>query len=262
MTEKAAPSKGTRPEGATNEADASRKVREMFTQIAPRYDLLNHVLSLQLDRVWRARAARRLRRLFVGPDGRIKRDVLDLCCGTGDLAIELHKRYWTQMTAVDFSHTMLIRAKEKGARLHSKDLIQLRPILLVEADGLKLPFADGSFDLVTAAFGFRNLANYEAGLREMQRVLKPGGTIGILEFTEPPAGFFGDFYRWYFRNVLPKIGGAISGDAAAYKYLPNSVARFFQPAELCELMRGVGLQNVEAAVWTGGTVALHTGIKQ
>jgi len=96
----------------------------------------------------------------------------------------------------------------------------------------------------------------------MQRVLKPGGTIGILEFTEPPAGFFGDFYRWYFRKVLPKIGGAISGDAAAYKYLPNSVARFFRPEELCELMRGVGLQNVEAAVWTGGTVALHTGMKQ
>ena len=132
----------------------------------------------------------------------------------------------------------------------------------IEADALELPFPDQSFDLVTSAFGFRNLANYEAGLREIQRVLKPGGSIGILEFTEPPAGPFGDFYRWYFRKILPKVGGAISGDAAAYKYLPSSVARFFRPDEFCELMRGVGLKNVEAAVWTGGTVALHTGVKE
>src|SRR5439155_1410995 len=133
---------------------------------------------------------------------------------------------------------MLVRAHEKSAT----DAGGAVPFL--ESDALRLPFANESFDLVTAAFGFRNLTNYEAGLREMQRVLKPGGTIGILEFTEPPAGFFGDFYRWYFRKVLPKIGGAISGDAAAYKYLPNSVARFFQPDELCDLMRGIGLQNV------------------
>src|SRR5262249_7532570 len=134
-------------------------------------------------------------------------------------------------------------------------------VSFLESDALQLPFANESFDLVTAAFGFRNLANYEAGLREMQRVLKPGSTIGILEFTEPPAGFFGDFYRWYFRKILPKVGGAISGDAAAYKYLPTSVSRFFRPEELCELMRSVDLKNVEATVWTGGTVALHTGVK-
>jgi len=252
MTQKNAPSKGTRPEGATSEADASRKVREMFAQIAPRYDLLNHLLSLQLDRVWRARTARKLKTILGRPDAL----VLDLCCGTGDLAFALKKNGKARVIGADFAHPMLVRANEKSAA----DTGSAVPFL--ESDALQLPFTDASFDLVTAAFGFRNLANYEAGVREMQRVLKPGGTIGILEFTEPPAGFFGDFYRWYFRNVLPKIGGAISGDAAAYKYLPNSVARFFQPAELCELMRGVGLQNVEAAVWTGGTVALHTGVKQ
>jgi demethylmenaquinone methyltransferase/2-methoxy-6-polyprenyl-1,4-benzoquinol methylase len=250
-TDKTELSKGTRPEGATNEADASRKVREMFTQIAPRYDLLNHLLSLQLDRLWRARTAKKLSPILSRPDA----VVLDLCCGTGDLAFALRKKGKARILGADFAHTMLVRAKEKSAETGGA-------LPFLESDALQLPFADESFDLVTAAFGFRNLANYEAGLCEMKRVLKPAGTIGILEFTEPPAGFFGDFYRWYFRKILPKVGGAISGDAAAYKYLPSSVARFFRPEELCELMRSVGLQRVDAAVWTGGTVALHTGVKQ
>jgi len=249
--QKTAPSKGTRPEGAANEADASRKVREMFTQIAPRYDLLNHLLSLQLDRVWRARTARKLKPILSRPDA----VVLDLCCGTGDLAFAMARKGKARIIGADFAHTMLVRANAKSATEANSRV----PFL--ESDALNLPFADESFDLVTAAFGFRNLANYEAGLCEMRRVLKPGGTIGILEFTEPPTGVFGDFYRWYFRKILPKVGGAISGDAAAYKYLPSSVARFFRPEELCELMRGIGLQNVEAAVWTSGTVALHTGLK-
>jgi demethylmenaquinone methyltransferase/2-methoxy-6-polyprenyl-1,4-benzoquinol methylase len=258
-SEKAAPSKGTRPEGTTSEADASRKVREMFTQIAPRYDLLNHLLSLDLDRIWRARTARRLRPILSRPDA----VVLDLCCGTGDLAFAMEKAGKARIIGADFAHTMLVRANEK-ARVGSGEVASSKSkrAAFVEADGLQLPFADGSFDLVTAAFGFRNFANYEAGLHEMQRVVKPGGTIGILEFTEPPEGLFGDFYRWYFRKILPKVGGVISGDAAAYKYLPSSVARFFRPEELCELMRTTGLQNVEAAVWTGGTIALHTGAKK
>jgi demethylmenaquinone methyltransferase / 2-methoxy-6-polyprenyl-1,4-benzoquinol methylase len=249
--EKSAPSKGTRPEGAASEADASRKVREMFTQIAPRYDLLNHLLSLELDRVWRRRTAQKLRPILSRPDA----VALDLCCGTGDLAFAMKKKGKARIIGTDFAHTMLLRANAKSFQEAEG------AIPFLEADALQLPFADGSFDLVTAAFGFRNLANYEAGLGEMQRVLKPGGAVGILEFTEPPAGLFGDFYRWYFRRILPKVGGAISGDAAAYKYLPTSVARFFRPEELCELMRGVGFRNVEAAVWTGGTVALHTGVK-
>jgi demethylmenaquinone methyltransferase/2-methoxy-6-polyprenyl-1,4-benzoquinol methylase len=130
-----------------------------------------------------------------------------------------------------------------------------------EADALRLPFADGLFDLVTTAFGFRNLANYEAGLREIQRVLKPGGTVAILEFAEPPEGRMGDLYRWYFCKVLPKIGGFISGDHAAYKYLPKSVARFFRPSELAAIMSAVGFDSVDYRVWTFGTVALHTAVR-
>jgi len=132
----------------------------------------------------------------------------------------------------------------------------------VESDALQLPFADHSFDLVTTAFGFRNLANYEAGLREIFRVLKANGTAAILEFTEPKPGWFGDLYRWYFRAVLPRLGGLISGDRAAYSYLPSSVAKFLRPEELSELMGRNGFEKVEAQVWTGGAVALHTGVKQ
>src|SRR5712691_11595759 len=247
MAEIAAPVKGTRPEGAVTEADASRKVREMFTQIAPRYDLLNHLLSLQLDRLWRARAAKCLRPVFLNRET----CVLDLCCGTGDLAIAFNRRYRTRIVAVDFAHRMLLRARKKGARLHGPDLVQLRPIRFVEADALQLPFPGDSFDLVTTAFGFR----------EIQRVLKPGGTIAILEFAEPPDGFLGDLYRFYCRTVLPRIGGFISGDRAAYAYLPKSVARFFRPPELASLLSAVGYQSVDYRVWTFGTVALHTAVR-
>src|SRR5579862_6473549 len=182
MSEIAAPAKGTRPEGAATEADASRKVREMFTQIAPRYDLLNHLLSLQIDRLWRLRTAKRLRPILERSDA----VVLDLCCGTGDLSMALAEHGKARIIGADFAHTMLVRAKEKVAATssaHSSEQV-IAPIPFLEADALRLPFADSSFDLVTTAFGFRNLANYESGLREIHRVLKPGGTIGILEFTE------------------------------------------------------------------------------
>lgn len=245
---------GTRPEGAATETDASRKVREMFTQIAPRYDLLNHILSLQMDRMWRARTAKILQPILERGDATI----LDLCCGTGDLALALSRRGKARVWGADFAHTMLVRARAKAAEATAEN--GARAIPFVESDALRLPFADGSFDLVTAAFGFRNLANYEAGLLEIRRVLKTGGTIAILEFTEPKPGWFGDLYRWYFREVLPRIGAMISGDKAAYSYLPKSVARFFQPAELTELMRRCGYDRVNARVWTGGTVALHTGM--
>jgi demethylmenaquinone methyltransferase/2-methoxy-6-polyprenyl-1,4-benzoquinol methylase len=250
------PNKGTRPEGASNETDASRKVRDMFTKIAPRYDLLNHILSLQMDRRWRARTAKILRPILERGDAK----VLDLCCGTGDLAFALSRRGMARVWGADFAHTMLVRARAKAADASAQSALRVIPF--VESDALRLPFADGSFDLVTAAFGFRNLANYETGLLEIRRVLKNGGTIAILEFTEPKIGWFGDLYRWYFREVLPRIGALISGDKAAYSYLPTSVARFFQPKELQELMLGNGFESVEARVWTGGTVALHTGRKK
>jgi len=259
VAELAAPVKGTRPEGAVSEADASSKIREMFTQIAPRYDLLNHLLSLQLDRLWRARTARRLKFILDSPEA----VVLDLCCGTGDLAFALQRAGRARVLGADFAHTMLVRAREKAAaQAQPVNQTAASPMPFFEADALRLPFASASLDLVTTAFGFRNLANYEAGLREIQRVLKPGGTIAILEFTEPPDGFLGDFYRWYFCKVLPKIGGLISGDQAAYKYLPKSVARFFRPPELAALMGAVGYGSVDYRVWTLGTVALHTALRE
>lgn len=256
MAEVAAPAKGTRPEGTVTEAEASRKVREMFTRIAPRYDLLNHLLSMQLDRIWRARTARRLRPILQDPNA----TALDLCCGTGDLAFALSRSANAKIIGADFAHSMLVRARQKSvdSRARARGAGTNLPGAFFEADALHLPFADASFHLVTTAFGFRNLANYEAGLREIARVLKPGGTLAILEFTEPPDNALGNLYRWYFRRVLPKVGGMISGDSAAYSYLPKSVSRFFRPGELTSLMSSVGYEAVESSVWTFGTVALHT----
>ena len=242
--------RGTTPPGARTEEEASRLVREMFERIAPRYDLLNHVLSLQLDRVWRWRTTRRLRGILARP-GAV---ALDLCCGTGDLALALARAGQARVVGADFAHTMLLRAKEKAAGTPAAPVF-------TEADALRLPFADASFDLVTTAFGFRNLANYQSGLREIFRILKPEGTLAILDFTEPRSGLFGALYRWYFRNVLPRLGGLISGDRPAYSYLPSSVSRFFLPEELSELMRQAGYVETRYEVWTGATVALHRGLR-
>jgi demethylmenaquinone methyltransferase / 2-methoxy-6-polyprenyl-1,4-benzoquinol methylase len=256
MSEVAAPAKGSRPEGAATEADASKKVREMFTQIAPRYDLLNHLLSFELDRLWRARAAKSLHAILERADAL----VLDLCCGTGDLAFALADEGKARILGADFAHSMLVLARAKSFDRSGRDGASAAGLLpFFEADALRLPFADGSFDLVASAFGFRNLANYEAGLGEIYRVLKPGGTIAILEFAEPPQGFLGSLYRWYFTKVLPRIGWLISGHQSAYTYLPKSVARFFRPPELAEVMRSVGYQSVDFREWTMRTVALHTG---
>jgi demethylmenaquinone methyltransferase/2-methoxy-6-polyprenyl-1,4-benzoquinol methylase len=245
--------KGTQPEGATSEQDASRKVREMFTRIAPRYDLLNHLLSGQMDKRWRARAARELRPILSRGDAR----VLDVCCGTGDLAFSVARAGKARVIGADFSHTMLVRARAKAIA----EANGVAPVPFFEADALRLPFADASFDLVTTAFGFRNLANYEAGLREILRVLRPGGSLAILEFAEPAPGLLGDAYRFYCQKVLPKIGGWISGDPAAYAYLPKSVARFFRPAELTELMKQVGYPEVRVVLMMLNSVALHIGVK-
>ena len=248
MVEPATLPKGTQPEGASSEQEASQRVREMFTRIAPRYDLLNHLLSAQMDRIWRASVAKEFRPILDRPDGR----VLDVCCGTGDLAFSLGRHAKARILGADFSHTMLVRARRKNGS---------GPFSFLEADALRLPFADGSFDLITMAFGFRNLANYEEGLSEMFRLLKPNGTLGILEFAEPPPGALGDLYRFYTQRVLPKIGGLISGDAAAYEYLPKSVARFFRPDELASLMTQVGYTPVRYHLMTLGSVALHIAIR-
>src|SRR5579863_3135236 len=253
MAELATLPKGTTPEGTTNEADASRKVREMFTRIAPRYDLLNHLLSAQMDRRWRTRTANELRPILRDP-GAI---VLDLCCGTGDLAFSLARDARAKIIGADFSHTMLTRANEK-ALMHSNESV---PIPFLEADALRLPFGSNSFDLVTTAFGFRNLANYEEGLREILRILKPGGTVAILEFTEPAPGVIGNAYRFYCQKVLPAIGGVISGDSAAYAYLPKAVARFFRPNELAALMASVSFEAPRYHLMMLQSVALHIAVR-
>src|SRR3954468_5221599 len=212
MTVEITPAQGAQPKGATGEQAAAAAVRDMFDEIAGRYDLLNHVLSANVDRLWWWRTARKSRHILRRNDAR----VLDLCCGTGDMALALRRQSAPASIAyfgADFSHQMLRRGAAK---------FQSKGVIAVEADALQLPFANASFDLIVSAFGFRNLANYKAGLEEIHRVLASGGEFGILDFSEP-TGVFGSLYSFYFRNVLPKIGAAISGSSSSYEYLPESV---------------------------------------
>ncbi|PYU24440.1 MAG: bifunctional demethylmenaquinone methyltransferase/2-methoxy-6-polyprenyl-1,4-benzoquinol methylase UbiE [Acidobacteria bacterium] len=246
---------GTRPAGTHDETAASRQVREMFSRIAPRYDLLNHLLSLRFDVIWRKRLAHRFADILARPDAR----VLDLCCGTGDLALALADATTAYaasksicLMGADFAHPMLVRAREKTAGT-------CRRLEFVEADALSLPFADATFDLVATAFGFRNLVNYAAGLRELRRVLAVGGALAILEFAEPRGALFRNLFRFYFHRVLPAVGAVVSGHAQAYSYLPESVARFPIPSELVELMERCGFGDVAFESWTSGIVTLHTG---
>jgi demethylmenaquinone methyltransferase / 2-methoxy-6-polyprenyl-1,4-benzoquinol methylase len=251
-----APLPGTRPEGVRDEREAAARVREMFTRIVPRYDFLNHFLSFSLDRVWRERTAEEFLDVIRRPDA----NILDLCCGTGDLAFALDRAREkaqcyasgtrSKIVGSDFVQPMLVRAREKAERGG-------RRAEFAAADALNLPFADGTFDLVATAFGFRNLANYESGLREIVRVLKPGGEIGILEFSEPESGMMAGLFRFYFERVLPLVGGAISGSSEAYSYLPASVTRFPAPQELAELMRRCGFAGVRVKTWNFGSVVLH-----
>jgi demethylmenaquinone methyltransferase/2-methoxy-6-polyprenyl-1,4-benzoquinol methylase len=241
---------GAAPQGAADEASAATAVRDMFSSIAPRYDLLNHVLSMNVDRLWWNRTARR----FAAVLDRPKAQVLDLCCGTGDMTFALyrHRKHDTiEITGADFSHAMLVRATEKTGN---------RKIKWVEADALHLPFAAGDFDLVTSAFGFRNLANYNRGLAEIYRVLKSGGEVGILDFGEPK-GLVGRVYRFYFHRILPAIGTVISGVSGPYKYLPASVQRFPSPDEMLQRMRDVGFGDVSWTPYTFGIAGLYRGKK-
>jgi demethylmenaquinone methyltransferase / 2-methoxy-6-polyprenyl-1,4-benzoquinol methylase len=237
---------GAAPAGARDEASASAAVRDMFTSIAPRYDLLNHMLSMNVDRVWWNRTARLFSDVLARPDAQ----VLDLCCGTGDMTFALHRRMkGGRLFGADFSHAMLVRAEEKSGE---------RKIRWIEADALNLPFAPYQFHLVTSAFGFRNLANYDAGLAEIFRVLAPGGEIGILDFGEPK-GLIGKVYRLYFKRVLPAIGTMISGVSGPYAYLPASVLRFPSPEEMLQRMRDVGYRDVSWTPYTFGIAGLYRG---
>ena len=240
---------GARPQGTATEAEAAQAVQRMFDEIAPRYDRLNHILSFGMDHVWWNRAARRFDTVLQRPEA----SVLDLCCGTADMTAALLGRRpggaSEPMTAIDFSHEMIERGRAKLAG---------KPVIFIEADALHMPLAGASQDLVVSAFGFRNLGDYTAGLREIRRVLKPGGAIGILDFSEPP-GLLGSAYRVYFRHVLPRIGGLISGSGASYAYLPASVERFPAPDVFCGMMRHAGFTQETWQPYLFGVAGLWSG---
>jgi demethylmenaquinone methyltransferase / 2-methoxy-6-polyprenyl-1,4-benzoquinol methylase len=241
---------GARTAAGQDQQAASVAVRDMFTSIAPKYDLLNHVLSMNVDRYWWWRTARRFRSIL----RRKGSNVLDLCCGTGDMAFALYRAAGVEgatVTGVDFSAAMLERARKKSCN---------RPMNWVEADALNLPFENSKFDLVTSAFGFRNLANYDEGLREIYRVLNDGGEVGILDFGEPK-GLIGKFYQFYFRHVLPKIGTMLSGVAGPYAYLPASVSRFPSPEEMQQRMLAAGFRQASFTPYTFGIAGLYWGKK-
>lgn len=227
----------------------------MFDGIAPRYDLLNHVLSANIDRLWWWRTARRFREVLARPDA----EVMDLCCGTGDMTMALLRRRPARavpVLAADFSHGMLVRGARKFAG---------RGAVAIEADAMQLPLPPDSLDLLTAAFGFRNLRNYRAGLQEFLRVLKPGGQLGILDFAEP-GGPLGRGYAFYFRRVLPRLGallagGAASGAADAYTYLPASVGRFPAPPALMSTMRELGYSDISWTSYSFGIAGLYVARK-
>ena len=256
MTDTSAP--GARPEGISSADEVPASIRAMFDTIAPTYDRANHLLSFGLDRFWWARAARTLQPILARPDALI----LDLCCGTGDLTLALDQRRpqlttenselrTTPILAADFAPNMLALARPKFAG---------RNIVTFEADALNLPFPDASLDLVTFAFGFRNLADYAAGLAELHRVLKPGGEIAILECNQP-GGLIGWGYSLYFRRVLPVLGGLISGTPRAYAYLPDSVQRFPRPPQMNQLIATAGFASPTWTGYTFGTAGLYRAVK-
>jgi demethylmenaquinone methyltransferase / 2-methoxy-6-polyprenyl-1,4-benzoquinol methylase len=235
---------GTKPAGAETERQASAWVRDMFGRIAPRYDLLNHLLSLNIDRYWRRRTVAGVAETLARPGAR----VLDVCCGTGDLTLALQSGGRSaKVFGSDFSHPMLVAARRK------------RSPGLFESDALRLPIADASFDLASIAFGFRNLTNYRDGLIELRRILKPGGTLAILEFSTPTNPLLASAYGFYSRRILPAVGGMISGSKDAYTYLPESVRKFPDADSLANQMRDCGFVNVRFERLTAGIVALHLG---
>jgi demethylmenaquinone methyltransferase/2-methoxy-6-polyprenyl-1,4-benzoquinol methylase len=232
------------------EGDHARQVREMFGKIAARYDLLNHLLSGNTDQRWRRLVAKRLQAALAHDGAR----ALDVACGTGDLSLAIAHVTGARVIGTDFCRPML----EIAARKSSENAA---PIPFVEGDALKLPFAEGTFDAVSIAFGLRNLTSVEGGLKELWRVLKPGGRCAVLEFSSPVVPGFRTLFQFYFRRVLPRIGGIVSGSRGAYEYLPDSVARFPDQKRLAALMREVGFEEVEYKNLTGGIAALHLGTR-
>lgn len=221
----------------------------MFANISARYDLLNHLLSANMDKRWRRKVAKQLR--DIPADSGL---ILDVACGTGDLTLALFEATGARVIGTDFCRPMLEIAGRKAAGLE-------RAMPFVEGDALHLPFPDNSFDGVTIAFGLRNLASVEGGLKELQRVLRPGGMTAVLDFSKPNVPGFRALFKFYFARVLPLLGGVVSGSKSAYEYLPDSVSRFPDQEQLAALMRNAGFENVHYLNLTGGIAALHSGTK-
>ena len=233
-------------ESATT-SEQARRVREMFATIAARYDLLNHLLSGNFDKRWRRTVAKTLSATLAKSDAR----VLDVACGTGDLSLTLFESGEARIIGIDFCRPMLDIAASKSRY----------SLPLVEGDAIDLPFADCSFEAATIAFGLRNLTSVDAGLRELLRVLKPGGRVAVLEFSKPRAPLLRSLFTVYFTRLLPLFGGLVSGSRSAYEYLPDSVSRFPDQEELASLMKEAGFAEVDYQNLTGGIVALHCGTR-
>ncbi len=241
---------GTTPPGTSNERQAAAWVQQMFAGIAPKYDFVNHLLSFNIDRHWRKVLMRRLRPVLDRPDAL----VLDLCCGTGDVLLDFKKVSRARVVGADFCHPMLISAQRKIIERNFKPL-------LIEGDALQLPLVNESLDAIAISFGFRNLTNYAAGLAELQRVLRTGGVLAILEFSQPPGLIMKTAYGLYSKVLMPLIGAAISGSRNAYAYLPESIRKFPRAAELQTMMIDAGFDNARFELLTGGIAALHIGYK-
>lgn len=258
----ASPAPGTRPSGVAPE-DAPRYVRQLFDRIAPRYDRANHFLSLGVDVYWRWRTAAAVDQMLAATGAAQDAPALwDVCCGTGDLALALarrssrRRRGW-RVYGGDFTHRMLVLANEKSRAARAPGGVAG----WVEADSLRLPAADASLAAVTTGFGFRNLADYRGALAEFARVLRPGGVLAILEFSQPAIPGLRAAYGWYFHRLLPRIGGWISGSGEPYRYLPSSVDRFPAPRELVAWMATAGFAEVKFRRLSGGIATLHTARK-
>lgn len=243
---------GTTPPGTVGEQQAAGWVQQMFARVAPRYDLLNHLLSLNIDKGWRKRLIEAVRPTLE-KRGAI---ALDLCCGTGDVLLALERcASGATVLGADFCHPMLIAANRKILER------RYRPQLF-EGDALELPLGANSLDAITIAFGFRNFANYERGLRELSRVLRPGGVLAILEFSHPRNKLVAAGYGVYSKAILPWIGGMISGSRDAYTYLPESIKKFPSAERLGEMMTQAGFVEARYELLTGGIAALHVGMKR
>jgi demethylmenaquinone methyltransferase/2-methoxy-6-polyprenyl-1,4-benzoquinol methylase len=237
-------------ERTARELEHARAVREMFAGIARRYDFLNHFLSVNTDKRWRRLVRKKLEDVLKRQDAL----VLDVACGTGDLSVELQKNSRAKIIGTDFCRPMLSIAFDKNEKNQTE-------IPYVEADGMNLSFADASFDAVTVAFGLRNFSNWQDGLKELHRVTKKGGKLVILEFSTPIVPGFKQIFNLYFTQILPRVGGAVSGSRGAYEYLPDSVSRFPDQKGLAEMMTKTGFSGVEYKNLTGGIAAIHSGIK-